>query len=123
MKKIVDSLQGLPLIKNNLDDIAVHILGHKDDKRVPKLKKSIQYYLDGAKDNVTKCKPKFQEKNKNTLKGKNESIPEFTDIKKLGSESLNSQVIFFILLVYNLIFMNTINFTNNDCSINMQFLI
>lgn len=94
MKKIVDSLQGLPLIKNNLDDIAVHILGHKDDKRVPKLKKSIQYYLDGAKDNVTRSKPKFQEKNR-SIKSKNESIPEFTDIKKLGSESLNSQVIFF----------------------------
>lgn len=96
MKKIVDSLQDLPPIKNNLDEIAAHILGHKDDKRVPKLKKSIQYYLDGAKDDSIKCKTKVPEKNK-IMKSKNdifESISEITDGKQIGSESLNSQVPF-----------------------------
>jgi len=79
-----------------LDEIAVLILGHKDDKRVPKLKKSIQYYLDGANDNVIKSKTKIQEKNKN-IKIKNdifESVDEVTNVKKLGSENLNSRVIF-----------------------------
>lgn len=90
MKKIVDSLQGLPPIKNNLDEIAIHILGHRDDKRVPKLKKSIQYYLDGARDNVIKNKTKIQEKNKNTF----EPTVEINNFKKLGSENLSSQVIF-----------------------------
>lgn len=88
-------MQGLPPIKNNLDDIAAHILGHKDDKRVPKLKKSIQYYLDGAKDNVIKNKNKVQEKNK-TVKVKNdvdESVAGVIDLKKRESESLSSQVI------------------------------
>lgn len=79
-----------------MDEIAVLILGHKDDKRVPKLKKSIQYYLDGANDNVIKSKTKIQEKNKN-IKIKNdifESVDEVTNVKKLGSENLNSRVIF-----------------------------
>lgn len=96
MKKIVDSLQNLPPIKNNLDDIAAHILGHKDDKRVPKLKKSIQYYLDGAKDNVIKNDIKVSEKNKVT-KVKNdvlESKVGTTDKKQTESDGLNSQVIF-----------------------------
>lgn len=96
MKKIVDSLQNLPPIKNNLDDIAAHILGHKDDKRVPKLKKSIQYYLDGAKDNVIKNDIKVSEKNKVT-KVKNdvlESKVGTTDKKQTESDALNSQVIF-----------------------------
>lgn len=94
VKKIVDSLQSLPPIKHNLDEIAVLILGHKDDKRVPKLKKSIQYYLDGANDNVIKNKTKFQEKNKNIMVKNNtlESVVEVADVKKLGSESLNSQI-------------------------------
>lgn len=85
-----------------MDEIAVHILGHKDDKRVSKLKKSIQYYLDGAKDNVVKTKTKVQEKNKN-IKVKNdplESVPEMTDIKKSNSESLNSQVMFLYFTIY-----------------------
>jgi len=79
-----------------LDEITVLILGHKDDKRVPKLKKSIQYYLDGANDNVIKNKTKFQEKNKNIMVKNNtlESVAKVADVKKLGSESLNSQVIF-----------------------------
>lgn len=99
MKKIVDSLQSLPPIKNNLDEIAIHILGHKDDKRVPKLKKSIQYYLDGAKENATKPKIKSQEKNKN-MKCKidtfDESVDGITDAKKLGSENLKAQVFYII---------------------------
>lgn len=78
-----------------MDEIAAYILGHKDDKRVPKLKKSIQYYLDGAKDNGVKNKSKGQEKIKNN-KGKNDTI-ELTsgiiDLNKLRSESMNSQVI------------------------------
>lgn len=96
MKKIVDSLQGLPPIKNNLDEIAIHILGHKDDKRVPKLIKSIQYYLDGAKDNIIKNKTKIQEKNKVTQEKNDTFVPtvEIKNLKKLGSENLNSQVIF-----------------------------
>lgn len=94
MKKIVSSLQGLPPINNNLDEIAIHILGHKDDKRVPKLKKSIQYYLDGAKDNEIKNKIHIQE-NKKDIKDKNDTykeIDEKMDAKQLGSENLNSQV-------------------------------
>ncbi|VVC24650.1 PIN domain-like [Cinara cedri] len=94
VKKIVDSLQSLPPIKNNLDEIATHILGHKDDKRVPKLKKSIQYYLDGAKDNATKCKTNSQENNRN-IKGKIdtfESTAGISDVKKFGSENLKSQM-------------------------------
>lgn len=94
VKKIVDSLQSLPPIKNNLDEIAVHILGHKDDKRVPKLKKSIQYYLDGTKDNAFKNKTKSPEKNKINIKGKNdvlESPAAVNDVKQLGSETLNLQ--------------------------------
>lgn len=94
MKKIVDSLQGLPSIDNNLDEIATHILGHKDDKRVPKLKKSIQYYLDGAKDN--EIKNKIQDNYKNT-KDKSDTIDAVTgivDTKQFGSESLNIQVIY-----------------------------
>lgn len=61
---------------------------------MPKLKKSIQYYLDGSKDNLIKNKTKNQEKNK-ILKEKNdtfESIAGVTDFNKLGTESLNSQV-------------------------------
>lgn len=79
-----------------MDEIAIHILGHKDDKRVPKLIKSIQYYLDGAKDNVVKNKSKVLEKNKSTH-DKNDvfgPIVEINDFKKLGSENLNTQVIF-----------------------------
>lgn len=98
MKKVVDSLQSLPPIKNNLDEIAAHILGHKDDKRVPKLKKSIQYYLDGAKDNPIKNKTKSPEKNKSNIKCKNnilESPAGVTDSKQLGSEFHNLQVFFF----------------------------
>lgn len=98
MKKIVDSLQDLPPIKNNLDEIAAHILGHKDDKRVPKLKKSIQYYLDGAKDNAIKSKTKIQEKTKNIKNKINTFGPAIqggtVDSKYIGSESLSSQVIF-----------------------------
>jgi len=94
VKKIVDSLQDLPPIKNNLDEVAAHILGHKDDKRVPKLKKSIQYYLDGSKDNVIKSKTKIQEKTKN-IKTFGPAIQGgTTDSKYIGSESLSSQVIF-----------------------------
>lgn len=107
MKKIVDSLQNLPPIKNNLDEIAAHILGHKDDKRVPKLKKSIQYYLDGTKDNAIKNKIKSPEKNKNNIKGKNyslESSAEINDFKHLGSETLNLQVISFNLLTLHYLF-------------------
>lgn len=79
-----------------MDEIAAYILGHKDDKRVPKLKKSIQYYLDGAKDNnLIKNKTKTQDKIKNT-KGKTDPL-ELTagimDLNKLESESINSQVI------------------------------
>lgn len=106
VKKIVDSLQNLPPIKNNLDEIAAHILGHKDDKRVPKLKKSIQYYLDGAKDNLIKNKTKSPEKNKNNSKGKNDLLESPTgvnDLKQLISETLNLQVIYFNLqLLYYL---------------------
>lgn len=94
MKKIVDSLQGLPSIDNNLDEIAAHILGHKDDKRVPKLIKSMQYYLDGAKNN--EIKSKNQENHKN-IKDKNdtiEAVAEIIETKQLGSESLNTQVIY-----------------------------
>jgi len=83
-----------------LDEIAAHILGHKDDKRVPKLKKSIQYYLDGAKDNAIKNKIKSPEKNKNNIKGKNdllESTAGVNDTKQLGSEILNLQVISFLM--------------------------
>lgn len=79
-----------------MDEIAAYILGHKDDKRVPKLKKSIQYYLDGAKDNLIKNKTKSLEKIKNN-KGKTDPL-ELTagiiDLNKLESESINSQVIF-----------------------------
>lgn len=78
-----------------MDEIAVHILGHKDDKRVSKLKKSIQYYLDGAKDNVVKSKTKIQEKNLN-IKDKNDKTFEsgfrIIDSKNTESESLGSQV-------------------------------
>lgn len=78
-----------------MDEIAAHILGHKDDKRVPKLKKSIQYYLDGTKDNVVKSKTKIQEKNLN-IKDKNDKTPEsgfkITDSKNTETEGLNSQV-------------------------------
>jgi hypothetical protein len=79
-----------------LDEIAIHILGHKDDKRVPKLVKSIQYYLDGAKDNIVKNKSKTLEKNKN-IHDKIDifgPIVEINDFKKLGSENLNTQVKF-----------------------------
>lgn len=85
-----------------MDEIVVHILGHKDDKRVPKLKKSIQYYLDGAKDNVIKNKTKSQEKNKNP-KDKNDTIESATviDLKKpLESECLNSQVLILVYKIY-----------------------
>lgn len=96
VKKIVGSLQDLPPIRNNLDEIAVHILGHKDDKRVPKLKQSIQYYLDGAKDTVIKTKIKIQEKNKSIKKNDLlESVTEITDNKNSKLESLNSQVMSF----------------------------
>lgn len=81
-----------------MDEIAVHILGHKDDKRVPKLKKSIQYYIDGAKDNIIKNKIKSQEKNKNP-KDKIDTIESAVviDLKKpLESESLNSQVVLLV---------------------------
>lgn len=92
----MDSLHGLPPIKNNLDEIAAYILGHKDDKRVPKLKKSIQYYLDGAKDNnVIKNKTKSQDKVK-TNKGKNDTLElaaGIIDLNKLESENINSKVI------------------------------
>lgn len=83
-----------------MDEIAVHILGHKDDKRVPKLKKSIQYYLDGSKDNAFKNKTKSPEKNKKNIKGKNdilESPGEVNYVKQLGSETFNLQVISFII--------------------------
>lgn len=83
-----------------MDEIAVHILGHKDDKRVPKLKKSIQYYLDAAKDNALKNKTKSPEKNKNNFGGKNdilESSAGVNDVKQLGSETLNLQVISFLI--------------------------
>lgn len=75
-----------------MDEIAAHILGHKDDKRVPKLKKSIQYYLDGTKDNAIKNKVKSPEKNKNNIKGKIDSLElpaGVNDFKQLGSETLN----------------------------------
>jgi len=81
-----------------LDEIAVHILGHKDDKRVPKWQKSIQYYLDATKDNAFKNKTKSPEKIKNNIKGKNdmlESPAEVNYVKQLGSETLNLQVISF----------------------------
>lgn len=59
--------------------------------------------MDGTNDNVIKYKTKIQEKNKN-IKIKNDntldSAAEITDVKKLGSESLNSQV---ILYFYKLI--------------------
>jgi len=67
---------------------------------VPKLKKSIQYYLDGAKDNAFKNKTKSPEKNKNNIKGKNdvlESPAGVNDVKQLGSETLNLQVISFLI--------------------------
>lgn len=101
MKKIVDSLQDLPPVKNNLDEIAAHILGHKDDKRVPKLKKSIQYYLDGAKDNVIKNKTIILEKTKNN-KNKIDTVTQggVVDSKNTGTESLSSQVIFLNLTIY-----------------------
>jgi len=86
-----------------LDEIAAHILGHKDDKRVPKLKKSIQYYLDGGKDNAFKNKTKSPEKNKNNIKGKHdilESPAGVNDVKQLGSETLNLQVICFLIDIH-----------------------
>jgi len=96
-----------------LDEIAVHILGHKDDKRVPKLKKSIQYYLDGTKDNAFKNKTKSPEKNKINIKGKNdvlESPAAVNDVKQLGSETFNLQVIpFFNLQTYYLFLCVDIN--------------
>ncbi|XP_050430295.1 constitutive coactivator of PPAR-gamma-like protein 1 homolog isoform X2 [Adelges cooleyi] len=93
VKKIVDCLQDLPSIKNNLDEIAAHILGHKDDKRVPKLKKSMEYYLDGAKETLIKNKPKSLEKNK-ILKSKTNNYETVTDkeLNNLGSENLKTQM-------------------------------
>lgn len=65
---------------------------------MPKLKKSIQYYLDGVKDNTTKHKIKSQENNK-SIKGKIDTFDlaaGITDVKKLGSENLKSQVFYVI---------------------------
>lgn len=93
-----------------MDEIAAYILGHKDDKRVPKLKKSIQYYLDGAKDNnAIKNKTKSQEKIINN-KGKTDTLElaaGIIDVNKLESESINSQVIFNFKTNLFIIFLKT----------------
>lgn len=57
--------------------------------------------MDGVKDNATKHKIKSQEKNKN-INGKIDTFDltaGITDVKKLGSENLKSQVFYIICVI------------------------
>ncbi|XP_050534475.1 constitutive coactivator of PPAR-gamma-like protein 1 homolog isoform X2 [Daktulosphaira vitifoliae] len=116
VKKIVDSLQDLPPIKNNFVEVATHILGHKDDKRVPKLAKSMQYYLNAIIENSAKSKIVTLEKIKNFKNKTNEEPINITESKKLGSESLNTQMENLVILE------DSMSASNSYCLINQPVL-
>lgn len=56
IKQLAEKVKDLENV-DNIEDTAVAILGSSDDLRLPKLKQSIQYYLDGTKDGFLRYRP------------------------------------------------------------------
>jgi hypothetical protein len=62
VKQLAEKIKDLQNV-DNIEDTAISILGSSTDSRLPKLKQSIQYYLDGTKDGFLRYRPSTTGKN------------------------------------------------------------
>lgn len=72
---------------DNLDATATALLGSASDPRIPKLKQSIQYYLDGTKDGFLKYRPATTGKRGRTKNNKTEAEKSVTIVVSANTNS------------------------------------
>jgi len=98
VKQLAEKIKDLQNV-DNIEETAIAILGSSSDSRLPKLKQSIQYYLDGTKDGFLRYRPSTTVKRGRGNKSKGdgdkgntieEQEPDL-DTSKLASETAESE--------------------------------